>query len=73
MENIIGILFILDTETKLESGIAPDVIINGAAGLLGGQNEVYPQAAAHLRHADKLSHEIGLVVFQFGEFIYDNK
>ena len=73
MENVIGILLILDTETEFESGIAPDVIIDGAIGFLSGQDEVYPQAAAHLRHADKLSHKIGLVALQFGKFIYDDK
>ena len=73
MKDVIRILLVLNTEAELESGVAPDIIINSPAGLLGGQNKVYTQTAAHLGHTDEFPHKIRLVAFQFGKFIYNNE
>ena len=48
MKHIHTVLLILYTKTKMETGIAPDLIIHGSCRLLGCQKQMHPKTPSNL-------------------------
>ena len=73
VQHIHAVLPVLHAQAQMEAGVAPDVGVNGAAGLLGSQDQMDSQAPAHLGHADQLGHELGLFPLEFSKLIDDDE
>ena len=73
VQHIIAVLPILHSQAETKSRIAPDIVIDGTAGLLGRQDQMHSQASSHLGDADQLLHELRLLPLQFRELIDDDE
>ena len=73
MQHVHGVLSVLDTQAQAEFRVRPDIVIDGAAGLLGGQYQMYAKTAPYLGHTDQFLHKIRFFPFELSKFIYDDK
>ena len=74
VQHIVTVLSVLNTQTKSEFCIWPNVIVNRTARFLCCKNKVNSKTSSDLCNTDQLTHKIGFFLFQLRKFInYDNK
>ena len=73
VEHILTVLLVGHPQTQAELGIGPDIVVDGAGGLLGRQDQMDTQASTHLGHGDQLPHKLRLLPLQLRKLIDDDE
>ena len=73
LEHVLAVAGVLHAQADAELGVAPDLVVDHAGGLLGGQDQVDAQASADAGGTDQLVHELRLLAFQLGKLVRDDE
>ena len=69
-EHVLGVGGIEGAQAEAESGVGPDVVVDGAGRALGGQHEVDPEAAPPSGDVDQRAEEVRELGGQRGELVH---
>ena len=69
LEHAAAVRLVLHLQADAEAGVALDLSVNDARGLLRGQDQVHAQASADAGRADQLVHEVRLLLLEFGKLV----
>ena len=73
LDDLHAVGLLLHLEADAEAAVGPDLVVDHARRLLGGQDEVHAEAAADARRAHELAHELRLLALQLGELVRDDQ
>ena len=72
VQHVGAVLFVCHPQADFEVGVAHNLGVHNAGRLLGGQNQVNAQAAAHLGHVDQLGQKFWLLGLELGKLIHND-
>ena len=72
-EHILTVARVLHAQTDAKLGVAPDLVIDHAGGLLRCKDQMDAQASADTGSADQLVHKFRLLALQFCKLVRNNE